>query len=71
MVLALGMRFFVNMTVGAYMLFVSEMLPTGLRARGNAIVHLSFSLAIMPSPFIIHLVCYRLLIMNYDFGVIF
>ncbi|XP_028166481.1 organic cation transporter protein-like isoform X3 [Ostrinia furnacalis] len=54
MVLAVAMRFAVNMAIGAQLQMVAELIPTGARASGNALVHLTVYVAAMFSPYVVY-----------------
>ncbi|CAG9782690.1 unnamed protein product [Diatraea saccharalis] len=53
LVLAVLMRLAVNMAISAHLQLTSETIPTGMRASGNAFVHVSVYIAISTSPFIV------------------
>ncbi|KAL0895326.1 hypothetical protein ABMA27_011469 [Loxostege sticticalis] len=54
MILAVAMRFALNMAVGAELQLTAELLPTGARASGNSLVHLTVYVAAMFSPTVVY-----------------
>ncbi|XP_012552868.1 carcinine transporter isoform X1 [Bombyx mori] len=52
--LAVMARFFINMSYNAAVQWVTELLPTGVRASGSSVLHMSGYVAIVLSPFIVY-----------------
>ncbi|CAG5053807.1 unnamed protein product [Parnassius apollo] len=53
-ILAIVARFAVNMAYGAVVQWSAELVPTGARASGSSLVHVSGYVATMLSPFIVY-----------------
>ncbi|KOB77356.1 Organic cation transporter [Operophtera brumata] len=54
LVLALMVRFCINMSVGVQIQLGAEMLPTGLRAMGTSLIHITLYVATAISPFVVY-----------------